>query len=86
MTRVQVRCAIEAQRVTVDNIDAVADWIGGHVCGIRLPIECRVVQFTNHDQAEQEAAVGEWIVRLQSAEGRRRGLVLAPDEFEDMFA
>jgi hypothetical protein len=87
MMRVRLKHpVVEARRVTVESLDAVAEWMGGSVAGIRLPPVDRAVRFTNRDHEEHEANVGEWIVRFELADGRRRGMVLTPQEFEAMFA
>ena len=85
MTRVRLRYPIEAQQVTVDNLAKVAKWIDGTVVGVRLSQADQAVRFTNRDHEEHDANVWMWIVRFELVKGRRHGLVLAPDEFEDMF-
>jgi hypothetical protein len=85
MTRVQVRCAIEARQVTVDNLTEVAEWMEGTVVGVRLPPADQAVRFLNRDHEEHDANVGQWIVRFALVEGRRHGFVLSPEVFEAMF-
>lgn len=81
----QLKYPIEAQQVTVDNLDEVADWINGDVIGTMLSLECQAVMFTNEDQKEHEADVGMWIVQVELAEGRRHGFVMSDEVFKAMF-
>jgi len=85
MTRVRVRCSIEARQVTVDNLAEVAKWIDGIVIGVRLPPADQAVRFLNRDHEEHDANVGMWIVLFELVKGRRYGIVLAPEMFADMF-
>lgn len=86
MMRVQLRYPrMEAQKVTAENLDAVAAWIAGSVVGMRLLPPDRAVMFTNYDHDENEVNVGEWIVRFELADGRRNGMVLPQREFDLLF-
>mgnify|MGYP000443659081 CR=1 FL=1 len=54
---------MDAVRHTVENSQQLAVWCGGGVRGIKLPPEERTVQFYNQEAGEQDASVGDWIVR-----------------------
>lgn len=81
----QLKYPIEAQQVTVNNLDEVAEWIEGGVVGRMLLPEERAVLFENEDQKEHEADVGMWVVRLELVKGRRHGFVMSNEIFKAMF-
>ncbi len=53
---------IEGRQVTVETLDEVAAWCGGHVKGIKLDPKDRVIEFW-HNEYENEAAVGQFIIK-----------------------
>lgn len=53
---------IEAQRVTVNNLDQIANWCRGSVKGTKLPLHERVVDIQTLE-GEMRADVGDWIIK-----------------------
>lgn len=53
---------IEAQRVTVNNLDQIASWCNGSVKGICLPLHEQVIDIQTLE-GEMRADVGDWIIK-----------------------
>lgn len=54
---------VAADRLTIDNIEQVANRHNGHIKGIKLPLEEQVIEcWSRITQTEIEAAIGEWLI------------------------
>lgn len=53
---------IEAQRVTVNNLEQIATWCRGSVKGIALPLHDQVIDIQTLE-GEMRADVGDWIIK-----------------------
>lgn len=54
---------MDAVQYTVENAEELAAWCYGSIRGTMLPPEKRSIQFYNQEAGEQDADVGDWIVR-----------------------
>lgn len=54
---------MDAVQYTVGNVEELAAWCHGAIRGTLLPPQERIIQFYNHEDGEQEASVGDWIMR-----------------------
>lgn len=52
----------EAQQVTIDNLDELAEWCNGKVLGIRSSLALRRVEL-NANACYVKAGIGDWIVK-----------------------
>jgi hypothetical protein len=53
---------IEAQQLTVFNLDELERWCGGSIKGLRLPANERVIDIQTLE-GEMRAQIGDWIIK-----------------------
>ncbi len=53
---------IEAQQLTVDNMNNLEAWCNGQIKGVKLPPEKRVIDIETLE-GEMRADIGDWIIR-----------------------
>jgi hypothetical protein len=53
---------VEAHRLTINNINKIAEWCRGSVKGIKLPIEEQVIDIETLE-GTMRADVGDWIIK-----------------------
>jgi len=53
---------IEAEQLTVDNIERLESWCNGSIKGIKLPIEERIIHIQTLE-GEMTANIGDYIIR-----------------------
>lgn len=72
VTRTWLRPEVEihAVRLTTENFSEVERMCHGHVRGVLLEPENRVVQFYDQQRGEQEICVGDWLVQFRLPTGR----------------
>lgn len=58
---------VDARCVSVHNLELLAEWCKGQVRGTALPRSKRIVQFTDHMEIEQDAKIGEWIIKMNNS-------------------
>lgn len=58
-----VEPSMDAVQYTVENAAELAAWCHGRIRGTLLAPQERAIQFYNQEAGEQDAEVGDWIVR-----------------------
>lgn len=53
---------IEAQQLTVFNLEELEQWCGGSIKGLRLPANQRVIDIQTLE-GEMRAQIGDWIIK-----------------------
>lgn len=74
----------EAFQVSLTNQEELARWTKGSIRGTSLPVRDRTVQFYTWN-GEQDANVGNWIVRWGSRSGRQYFIVMDERDFRNCF-
>lgn len=72
----------EAHRVTVEDMEKIAQWCRGSIKGTKLPPEHRIIEiFCSYVQSELCAEVGDWIVSY----GSQGFSVISNEAFNDIY-
>ena len=53
---------IEANQLTVNNMDGIEQWCGGSIKGVKLPANERVIHIPTLE-GEMTAQIGDWIIQ-----------------------
>lgn len=78
---------VMAMQVTVDNIQEVELWCSGSIRGMLLPVEQRIVQLQSTVSGhEEDASIGNWIVRVGHLNNRMLYIVCTDEVFKRVFS